>query len=249
MPFDGERSYDEPVSTWTRDEIILACDLVRQNGWRDLRKTDPRLLALSALLRSLPGNEEAAQDEAFRSVNSISRKTADIATRHPDYTGKPTRGNRLDRVVLESFLANPDDMARVAETLRRAWEQSVASRHDPLDTGELDDLAVPEGATVMAAHLRRERNPKLRQRKIEAVLRAHEALACEVCGFDFGSTYPGVGEGYIEVHHIRPLHDSGPTKTKLADLATLCSNCHRMIHRRRPWLTPTELKALIRRAG
>jgi len=35
------------------------------------------------------------------------------------------------------------------------------------------------------------------------------------------------------------------TQTKLADLALLCSNCHRMIHRTKRWLTVEELKDLV----
>jgi hypothetical protein len=35
-------------------------------------------------------------------------------------------------------------------------------------------------------------------------------------------------------------------KTRLADLALLCANCHRMIHARRPWLTLDELRGLLR---
>jgi 5-methylcytosine-specific restriction enzyme A len=33
----------------------------------------------------------------------------------------------------------------------------------------------------------------------------------------------------------------------LADLALLCSNCHRMIHRTKQWLTVEELKKLVER--
>ena len=33
--------------------------------------------------------------------------------------------------------------------------------------------------------------------------------------------------------------------TRLADLALLCSNCHRMIHRTKQWLTVEELKELV----
>ncbi|MDO5627090.1 MAG: HNH endonuclease [Mobilicoccus sp.] len=236
------------MANWTRDEIILAADLVRQNGWRELRSTDPRVAELSALLRQQPRLADEVADPAVRSVGSVSRKTTDIATQHPDYTGKVTRGNRLDGEVLRAFITSPEAMAAVAAEIRRQWQQA-ASGVDPLDTGELDDLEVPEGATVMARHLRRERNQTLRRRKIEAVLRAHGALCCEACGFDFGATYGDVGEGYIEVHHIQPLHESGETVTRLADLATLCANCHRMIHRRRPWLTPDQLRELIRRAS
>ncbi|MBD4677824.1 HNH endonuclease, partial [Xanthomonas citri pv. citri] len=53
------------------------------------------------------------------------------------------------------------------------------------------------------------------------------------------------GAGYIEVHHRVPLHVSGTVMTSLEDLALLCSNCHRMIHRRRPWLTVEQLNELV----
>ena len=38
---------------------------------------------------------------------------------------------------------------------------------------------------------------------------------------------------------------AGKTQTKLADLALLCSNCHRMIHRTKQWLTVEELEELV----
>lgn len=46
-------------------------------------------------------------------------------------------------------------------------------------------------------------------------------IAYEVCGFDFGYVYGERGEGYIEVHHVRPLHISGETETRLDNLALL----------------------------
>jgi predicted HNH restriction endonuclease len=44
----------------------------------------------------------------------------------------------------------------------------------------------------------------------------------------------------VPVSTLRP-----GTKTKLADLALVCSNCHRMIHRRARWLTIDELRDLV----
>ncbi|MEO5325233.1 HNH endonuclease [Mesorhizobium sp. CC13] len=54
------------------------------------------------------------------------------------------------------------------------------------------------------------------------------------------------GEGFIEVHHLQPLHtlvDGG--KTRLGDLVLVCSNCHRMIHRQKEWLIPTALRQML----
>jgi len=240
---------------WTQDEVIVAADMVCGNDWRDLRRDDPRVLALSRLLRSLPGNAAAAEDPAFRSAGSVSRKAADIATAHPDYPGASTKGGVTTRQVVESFVRDPAAMSRIAAVIRAQWEEAVATGRDPLDLGrdpdapENGDAGVAEGGVVLAMHLRRERDRGLRERKIRAVLQAHGALSCEVCGFDFGRTYGDVGAGYIEVHHVVPLHASGQTTTRLADLAVVCSNCHRMIHRRTPWLTPSELRVRVRRTG
>lgn len=34
-------------------------------------------------------------------------------------------------------------------------------------------------------------------------------------------------------------------ETKVEDIALVSANCHRMLHRRRPWLSITELKQLF----
>ena len=81
---------------------------------------------------------------------------------------------------------------------------------------------------------RHERNPRLRALCIEHFRGKHGGkVVCECCGFDFSEMYGMIGEGYIEVHHLRPIHttegehDVDPT----TDLVPLCSNCHSMIHR------------------
>jgi 5-methylcytosine-specific restriction protein A len=72
-------------------------------------------------------------------------------------------------------------------------------------------------------------------------------LTCEGCDFDFADTYGERGKGYMEVHHTRPVHEIRPGQvTRLADLALVCANCHRMIHARRPWLKLEELRPFMR---
>jgi len=71
-------------------------------------------------------------------------------------------------------------------------------------------------------------------------------LACEVCEFDFSIAYGNRGSGFIECHHTKPLATLGTgTKTHIDDFALVCANCHRMIHRRKPWLSIAELKGVI----
>lgn len=141
-------------------------------------------------------------------------------------------------------------MARVLEDARDCPSDPRGSR-----AWDLDSLSVPvdeeaagtvEGRLLTRRHVVRERNRALRQRKLDDVRRGGRPVECEVCGFDFEQTYGERGSGFIECHHTLPLYVTGPRKTRPEDLALLCSNCHRMIHVRPPWLSLAELRALIR---
>jgi hypothetical protein len=106
-----------------------------------------------------------------------------------------------------------------------------------------------EGGVLLKQHLRRERDPKLKPEKIAQAKRRGVPIACEVCGFDFFKTYGERGRDYIECHHRTPLHVTGPVTTSLNDLALICSNCHRMIHRSNPWLTVEQLAMGVANGG
>ncbi|WP_030761667.1 HNH endonuclease [Streptomyces griseus] len=233
--------------SWVRDELLLACALVVENGWRELRQNDHRVHELSDVLRSLPLHGDAATDPRFRSPNSVSRKTTDIATAHPDYPGGATKGGRPTRQIVADFLAHEEEMLAAAAALRQGIG-SGALHLVPAQEDEADDNggSAREGRLLARWALHRERDRGLRNRKIRQALARNQPLACEVCAFDFGRAYGPLGAGYIEVHHRLPLHISGPRETRLEDLAFLCSNCHRMCHRSHggeTWRTPEDLRA------
>lgn len=234
---------------WAYEELVLACDLVKRAGWRGLRASDPRVGELSELLQRLPIHDLADRATTFRNRNSVARKSYDIATWHRDYTGKRTRGGQLDREVLAAFLENPDEMSQRAERIRSNASVGAFDNLIPVDAEELAEIEAPEGKLFVRQHLTRERSLAMRQRKIDRVRAEGRPLSCAACGFDFEETYGERGEGYIECHHIVPLHTAGERTTRLHDLVLVCSNCHRMIHRRSPWLTPAELEELLARDG
>jgi hypothetical protein len=108
------------------------------------------------------------------------------------------------------------------------------------------DLAGPEGRVLIKIHLVRERNQALVKKKKEAVLSTTGALACEVCTFDFLQKYRELGRGFAECHHLTPLALLAKTReTKLEDLAIVCANCHRMLHRGKPWKSIAQLKDIL----
>jgi hypothetical protein len=110
-----------------------------------------------------------------------------------------------------------------------------------------DETAFPEGREVWLQHRARERNPAVIQATKTAFLRNNGRFFCQVCGFDFKNFYGEIGNGFIEAHHTTPVSELQPdSRTKTTDIALVCSNCHRMLHRRRPWITMADLKALLK---
>lgn len=105
-----------------------------------------------------------------------------------------------------------------------------------------------EGKIAYRKHKTRERNSKVIKEAKEQFKRNNNGrLFCEVCGFDFKMIYGNRGEDFIEGHHIKPVSElCEGDKTKVEDIALLCSNCHRMIHRK-PFKSVKELSDIIKR--
>ena len=120
-----------------------------------------------------------------------------------------------------------------------------------LDVGMTeDDAGFREGKAVLEVHLHRERNANLIKKAKQKFQEEHEGhLFCEACGFNFCEIYGEIGNGYIEAHHlIKPISIMREgDATRIEDLAMLCANCHRMVHRIRPWIFDrNKLKEIVR---
>ncbi|MCF6213353.1 MAG: HNH endonuclease [Flavobacteriaceae bacterium] len=89
-----------------------------------------------------------------------------------------------------------------------------------------------------------ERSSKARENAIE-----FHGLNCKVCGINFVNKYGKIGEDFIHIHHLIPIHEIG-INYKIdykTDLIPVCPNCHAMLHRKINGAEPTidELKKMI----
>ncbi|HHW4399709.1 HNH endonuclease [Aeromonas hydrophila] len=108
------------------------------------------------------------------------------------------------------------------------------------------DFSALEGNPRLLAHIKRERNQKIVKLKKRQILERTGKLVCEVCSFDFKKVYGVLGEDFCEIHHLIKLADAEKqVETTLSDLAVVCSNCHRMLHRDSPMKTLSQLKSLV----
>jgi hypothetical protein len=110
-----------------------------------------------------------------------------------------------------------------------------------------------EGDRKIRKHIQMEvltRNSKIvLEKKADAFQKGNGRILCECCDFDFVRTYGVIGIKFIECHH-RIFLSTGKRKTRPEHLALVCSNCHRMLHKRKDdktYHTVDSLKALIQR--
>ena len=108
------------------------------------------------------------------------------------------------------------------------------------------EMSASEGRELLRLHRTRERSRGLVTSKKRLVMFEAGRLVCEACGFDFEAAYGPRGEGFAECHHTQPISQSDPgRRTRLSELAVVCANCHRMLHRR-PWVSVAELREVVR---
>jgi 5-methylcytosine-specific restriction enzyme A len=131
--------------------------------------------------------------------------------------------------------------ARVASALEEAWGRLLDGPPSrPTATPRPSKLY--EGAAYAVTLTGYERNRQARQDCIE-----YYGASCFLCGLNFGEEYGPPGDGYIHVHHLFPLSDSGESHEvdPIEDLRPVCPNCHAVIHRRSPPYTMEEMRQIL----
>ncbi len=235
---------------WSRDELTLALDLYVKTGGNPTAKDDAALEALSSILNKMHRLNGDGGSDTLRNRNGVYLKVMNFRSSDPAYLDQGKvgmqRGNRLEGVLWAEYDGRLANLAADAEAIRQAVvgaDEAVVAKLPFVEPYEGE-----EGGVIMRLHKRYERDPKLVREKRKAAAAAG-SLACEVCGFDFEKAYGELGVGYIEVHHTKPVHTLTPgTKTKLADLALLCANCHRMAHRTTVSIAIDNLRAITHAA-
>jgi predicted HNH restriction endonuclease len=111
---------------------------------------------------------------------------------------------------------------------------------------EDDESNFPEGRERFRQHRYLERDGTISRKAKAKRLADTGKLQCEVCEVDFTQIYGLMGTGFIEAHHVKPVSTiHGEEKTKISNLALVCSNCHRMLHRGNHLFNVKELKKIV----
>lgn len=240
--FDDNKQKVKRNPPWKRDELILALDLYFRHPPKTISQSHPEIIALSEVLNCLPIHAERPDQAKFRNPNGVYMKLCNFLRLDPSYKGKGLEsGGKLEEIIWLEFSGDREELSNLATLIK-----SSISIKSSLIGIETEEENFPEGKIVFREHRRRERSSKLVKKAKQARKAKEGYLSCEICTFDYQKFYGELGEDYIECHHTKPVSQLRPDDTtSIKDLALVCANCHRMLHRKRPWLHPVDLKDII----
>ena len=183
-----------------------------------------------------------------------------LALEWPDWRDdSPVPPEPRDYTSIDDYFQHGVGMACSEELVRSAsrdaqFDPRAETRGvDPEDEEGLGTLAgrdYEDGRRRLVRHkrLERTRNPALVRAAKRGFKQLHGRLFCEACGFDFEESYGERGRDYIEAHHKVPIGTlRGPVRLTVGDIAVVCANCHRVLHRP-PWITLDELSVIVEAA-
>lgn len=169
------------------------------------------------------------------SVVSIWRQQRDVSDRliRDSKLGRRKKNHAMNGASPTIWLQDDRGGQEVADAL---WNFPGVADLSLLPVAALHGLIpeeVPEPGDYQEGYCRQvtvnayERDARARRKCIE-----YYGTDCFVCGFNFAAAYGAEAQGYIHVHHLRPLSEIAVTYTvdPIADLRPLCPNCHAIVH-------------------
>lgn len=216
--------------TFTRDEVILALDILYSPRSKSLNVKSPELIELSNLLNRLPIHKQREKSGGFRTAAGILqqlrlfRRSLTNGEKHKDV------GMTFYEVAME-FEESHAEMHKIAESIRKNEDFFVAS------FGNATETLFPEGALLGQLHCAIER---------KAIAKRIPEARCQVCSLQPSIQYKS-GEGLLQPHLVIPLTEmDGSHKYSNECYMTVCPNCHTALHRYRPWLTKENCGDILR---
>lgn len=241
------RTHGRGNPAWSRDEIILALELYNKFDSLIPSNNDEQVRALSQYLRSLPYHGNKPRNETFRNPDGVVFKLNNIRA---VATGKGLKNvSAMDRAVWKDLGGNPRKVKTLAKQIR---ESVTITESTPENDDDDADEVFKEGQFTTRMHKTRERSRRIRKRLLKSK-RKSGPLSCDLCGAQSPTADTRYEDAMFEGHHIVPIAQSFTRETRLKDMALLCANCHRLIHRviskEKKWLGVAEVRAHLKTLG
>ena len=218
-------------ASFTRDEVILALDVLYSSENGRVTADSDEIKELSLLLNRLPIHPAENRRADFRNNTGIVRQI--MLYRSSCNTGKrdPNVGTQFFNVAFE-YEDRIDELHSIAKAIRKNKEVFVSLFGSPLE-----DNGFPEG--ILLGHLH-----NIIEQRDGAKLELNDH--CEICNSRPALCYRNVGPLLQNHLAVAPTLMDYSKKYRANSFLTVCPTCHAALHRYRPWLTKENCGDVLR---
>lgn len=217
---------------FTRDEVILALDVLYFHGNQRLNSKAPAIVELSDLLNQLPIHKYEGRGRNFRTPTGVLKQI--LTFQKCCENGE--RSVQVGKVFFEvatDYSSELDALHEIACAIRK---NSPFFDTSPLDSN-LESDSFPEGILLGRLH-------KFIEKRDSAGLVV--ADRCDICGIKTDEIYRS-NLNLLSSHLMVPITQlDGRKRYSDSNYITVCPNCHSALHRSRPWLTKENYRAILR---
>jgi 5-methylcytosine-specific restriction endonuclease McrA len=181
--------------------------------------------------------------EYLRPKLVLSKSNVEISDRHNWQLKQQLNRKEFNRPVYERYSTShyyyygqfdsssmvSSDSARLVVRRAAAFLEEVLRAQPRTEKNDQDRNVYPrlENRKVVRLHISRERSSALAE-----YCKSRDRYRCQVCKMTFEDIYGSIGADFAEAHHLVPLSRlKKRTMSSPDDLITVCSNCHRMLHK------------------
>ena len=225
---------------WSWSFINEVEKLIIFGAWDLTTKGEKALIFTEDWKVNAKGKRNAGYTQSREHVRLIEEAGYQLMTFAMKYSNERKGEDGSGPAKIDGFdaMLTPKKLSRIGNS----WYASDGTMTNTLPEELAYSEKYPEGAKKTVTINAYERNSKARD-----ACKAHHGLVCVVCGFDFQKVYGTLGEGFIHVHHIKPIGSVGAEYEvdPVKDLIPVCPNCHAMIHQTKPALQVEQLKDVM----
>lgn len=217
--------------SFTRDEIILALDVLYSSPSETFNAESFEVEELSALLNRLPIHTKENRRNNFRNPTGITRQIKLMQSNMRTGKRDPNVGQLFFEIAFE-FCNRRAELHQIATSIRKNM---------PYYTEEfgsnIEDVGFAEGNLLGHLHRKIEKRDGSR-----FILGDH----CEICKLKPALYYQS-HDSILEPHMlVSPIEMDGATHYRTDSFITVCPNCHTALHHIRPWLSKDNCQDILK---
>lgn len=218
-------------ASFTRDEVILALDVLYSSEKGRVFADSEEMGELSALLNRLPIHPVMGRRADFRNPHGVTNQINLFRTAMRTGNRSSNLGIKFIEIAME-FEGRHDELHEIAQAIRRNEECFS------LEYGSIcEDIGFPEG--VLLGHLHR-------TVEIRDGSKVQLADHCEICNMKPDLYYQASGS-LLQNHLVTPpTMLEGKKKYRADQFITVCPTCHAALHRIRPWKSKLNYGEILR---